>query len=161
LDFSPQTGVSGAAVQFGGNSLLGSFSATTDANGFYVMSVPILDPLTVSVDGAYAGTALVNGPQYRGDLLIDRGTCISRYGTLFDARTLRPVAGATVTLVGRTTLSGSDGWYRIDVGCPPMPQPGGNTTDLNVTHPNYTPRSAPVGRGVRGVSRLDLDLTRQ
>ena len=160
LDFRTQVGISGVVVQFAAESQVADIRATTDASGSYVMSVPIFGPLTVSVDGVFVGTGRVTGPTYRGDLLIDSGTCISRYGTLADARTLRPVAGATVTVGGGTTISGADGWYRIDLGCPTMNLPG-NTTFVYVTHPNYTPRQQVVGRGVQGVRRVDLDLERR
>jgi len=160
MDFRTQIGVSGVVVQFAGASQSGDTRATTDANGSYVISVPIFGPLTVSVDGVFAGTVQVTGRAYRGDLLIDRGTCISRYGTLADARTFRPVAGATVSVGGGTTISGADGWYRIDLGCPAMNFPGG-TTFMYVTHPNYAPRQQVVGRGIQGVRRVDLDLERR
>jgi hypothetical protein len=31
---------------------------------------------------------------------------------------------------------------------------------MYVTHPNYAPRQQIVGRGVQGVSRIDLDFER-
>ena len=106
------------------------------------------------------GTVWITGRAYRGDLLLDSGTCVSRYGTLTDVRTLRPVTGATVSLGGGTAISGADGWYRIDLGCPQTNLPGG-TTFMHVTHPNYVPRQQVVGRGIQGVRRLDLDLERR
>ena len=165
LDFSTQAGVSGVVVQ------IGETPATTDASGFYAMSMPVVRSIsfTVSVDGVSVGTARVTGSTYRGDLLIDRGTCVSRYGTLADARTLRPVAGAAVSVGtgtatvpnSRTTVSGPDGWYRVDLGCPANGLAGFNTTLLYVAHPNYASRQEVVGRGVHGVRRLDLDLQRR
>ncbi|OLC42250.1 MAG: hypothetical protein AUH43_23075 [Acidobacteria bacterium 13_1_40CM_65_14] len=102
----------------------------------------------------------MTGSAYRGDFLVRAGTCVSRYGTLVDARTLRPVAGATVSLTGSKTTSGADGWYRIDLGCPTS-NPVGGTTEMTVEHPSYVPRSVIVGRGVVGVTRRDLDLERR
>jgi SAM-dependent methyltransferase len=113
------------------------------------------------------GTGRVKGSTYHGDLLIDSGTCVSRYGTLADARTLRPVAGATVSVGSGTavtlgtTVSGPNGWYRVDLGCPTNGLIGFNTTFLYVAHPNYASRDQVVGRGVHGVRRLDLDLERR
>jgi len=125
-----------------------------------VMFVPSIDFYSISVDGAVVGRGLVTGrPTYRGDLLVHGGTCISRYGALTDAGTLRPVAGATISL-GRSTTSEADGWYRIDLGCPEINR-GGNTTFMTVEHPRYVSRSVGVGRGVFGVQRIDLDLVRR
>lgn len=159
LDFSAETGIAGALVQFTGESLPSGPSATTDANGHYVISASSPGPFTVWVDGAFAGDARVTRPNYRGDLLIDSGSCISRYGTIADAETLVPVAGATVALGGSRTTSGIDGWYRIDLGCPS--RPGFNTAFIYVTHPNYAQRQQVVGRGIHGVRRLDLALERR
>ena len=161
LAFPSQAGLPGAVIQFQGEPPVGEGHATSDASGFYVLSLPMLGTFTVSVDGVYAGTVRVTGPSYRGDLLVDRGTCVSRYGTLADARTLRPVAGATVSLGGATTVSQGDGWYRLDLDCPSTGTIGFNTTFLYVTHPSYAPRQQVVGRGIHGVSRLDLDLDRK
>lgn len=155
-DFRMASGVPGVVVQFTGQSQ--NIRATTDANGAYVMPMPAIGVFTVVVDSRGAGTARLTGVTYRGDLVIDSGPCVSRYGTLADARTLKPVAGATVRLAGSTTTSGPDGWYRIDLGCPSTATIGFNTTFLYVTHPSFTPRSMVVGRGVQGVRRLDLDL---
>lgn len=158
VDFRTETAMSGVVVQFASESQSDAISATTDANGSYVMPAPNTGPFTVSVDGAVAGTARVTRPTYRGDLLIDGSNCISRYGTIADGRTLTPVAGATVTLGGPSTTSGIDGWYRIDLGCR---APSFNTAFIYVTHPSYGPFQQVVGRGIHGVRRLDLHLARQ
>jgi len=159
LDFSTQTGVAGTVVQF--SSRAGVAFAMTDANGLYVMSVPTADSFEVSVDNAFVGLVRVTWSAYRGDLLVKGGPCITRYGRLTDARTLRPVSGATVSLLEGTTVSGPDGWYRVDLGCPSTGKIGFNTTVLNVTHPDYARRWFVVGRGAQGVQRVDLDLERQ
>ena len=160
MDFRTQAGLSGVVVRFVGESAAVDTRATTDASGSYAISVPVIGLSTVSVDGVSVGTVRVTGRASRGDLLLDSGTCISRYGALTDARTWRPVAGATVSLGGGTAISAADGWYRIDLGCPQSNPPGG-TTFMRVTHPNYAPRDQVVGRGIQGVRRIDLDLERQ
>jgi hypothetical protein len=153
--------VSGAIVQFGSDSLSGGTRATTDANGSYEISLPNAGPFfDVSVNGAGAGVTRTTRPRYRGDLLIDRGTCISRYGTISDAHSMVPIIGATVTLGGKSTTSGIDGWYRIDLGCPETGFIGFNTTFIYVTHPNYTRNQVVVGRGLHAVYRLDMGLER-
>jgi hypothetical protein len=161
LDFRTEAGVAGAAVEFRSDSQLGDARATTDASGRYVLSLPASGVFTVLVEGGYVGSSRVTGSGYRGDLLVRGGTCISRYGTIADARTLRPVVGATVSLGGQTTTSEPDGWYRLDLGCPPSGTIGFNTTFMSVTHPNYALREQVVGRGIGGVSRLDVDLERR
>jgi hypothetical protein len=98
--------------------------------------------------------------KHRGDLLVRGGGCISRYGVLLDLGTRRPIAGATVTLPDASTTSGIDGWYRLDLGCPDTALPG-NTTFMTVTHPNFATKQQVVGRGVLGVSRIDLELERK
>jgi hypothetical protein len=160
LAFRSQTGVPGAVVQFRGDAQVGETRATTDARGHYVVSLSTIGSFTVLVDGENVGSGRVTGSRYRGDLLIRGGTCISRYGTLADARTLTPVGGATVSVGGETTISEPDGWYRVDLGCPSTGTIGFNTTFMSVTHPSYAPRQQVVGRGIQGVSRIDLDLER-
>lgn len=161
LAFSTEAGVPGAVVQFRGDATAGETLATTDASGRYALSLPAAGSFTILVDGQYAGVGRVTGSRYRGDLFIRGGTCISRYGTLADARTLRPVGGATVSMGAGTTISEPDGWYRIDLGCPATGSIGFNTTFMTVTHPNYAKRDQVVGRGIAGVSRMDLDLERR
>lgn len=155
-DFLTGNGVPAVQVQLTGQSK--DTRATTDANGAYVMPMLPLGRFSVAVDSRPVGSARLTGIQFRGDLVIDRGPCIARYGTIADARTLAPVAGATVRLAGITTTSGPDGWYRIDLGCPSSATIGFNTTFLYVTHPNYTSGSMIVGRGIQQVIRLDVDL---
>ena len=165
LDFRTQTGIAGAEIQFRGDSQararFGEGRATTDARGSYVMPLPVVGSFTAWVDGAFVGNVRVAGSTYLGDLLVTGGTCVSRYGTLADSGTLKPVAGATVSMAGGMTVSGPDGWYRIDLGCPVNGSIGSGTTVLHVAHPNYAPRDRVVGRGVQGVLRLDLELERR
>ena len=160
LAFRTQAGVPGAVVQFR-DGTAAELLATTDASGHYALSLSAAGSFTILVDGQYVGVGRVTGSRYRGDLLIRGGTCISRYGTLADARTLRPVGGATVSMGAETTSSEPDGWYRIDLGCPATGTIGFNTTFMTVTHPNYAKREQVVGRGISGVSRIDLDLDRR
>jgi hypothetical protein len=158
-DYRTQTPVAGGRVEYtidGSPAILAS--STTDANGSYVLTVPASGTFLVAVNGSIAGVALVNRRTYRGDLFVNAGDCVSRYGTLTDARTAGPVGGATVALSGRTATSGADGWFRIDLGCPGST--GFNTTFMQVTHPDYQPMQRVVGRGVQGVFRLDLELER-
>ena len=156
IDFASGVGVAGATVAFG------ELTSMTDAIGSYTFASLSSGRYEPRVDGVWMGISRVTGPNYRGDLLVRPGTCVSRYGTLADARTRTPVGGATVRFVGPglndSTVSGSDGWYRIDLGCPANGHVGINTTELAVSHTNYVNQSQPVGRGVGGATRLDFDL---
>jgi hypothetical protein len=160
VDFRTQAPLAGSRVEISLDVAAPAVAGTnTDATGSYVLTVPASAMYFASVNGALAGEARVNRPSYRGDLLVNGGDCASRYGTLTDARTATPVAGATVTLVGRTATSDADGWYRIDLGCPAST--GFGTTVMIVTHPGYVLHQRVVGRGVQGVWRLDLELDRR
>lgn len=148
MDFASGVGVQGAAVAFG------DMTAMTDANGRYTIERLTSGQYEPRVDGVWMGQSRVTGPAYRADLLARPGTCVSRYGTLADARTRSPVVGATVRFVGPglsdSTVSGSDGWYRIDLGCPANGFVGFTTTMIAASHPQYLDASQSVGRGVGG-----------
>jgi hypothetical protein len=156
LGFATNVVMPGAAVAFG------NVATVSDSVGSFTLIVPAIGPYDLMVNGAFVGASQVTGSTYRGDLLVDTGTCVSRYGTLADARTLTPVVGATVKFVGpgidNSAVSGSDGWYRIDLGCPANGLVGFNTTELSVSHPNYVDPLQSIGRGVFGVRRLDFAL---
>jgi hypothetical protein len=155
LDFWTSLGVSGANVVFGDTS------AVSDVGGSYVLVVPTTGPYEPRVDGVLMGYSRVTGSTYRGDFLVRPGDCVTRYGTLADARTRRPVFGATVSLGGQTVMSEPGGWYRIDLGCPANGWFGFNTTFIYISHPNYVNLEQVVGRGVRGTMRLDFELQRR
>jgi hypothetical protein len=161
LDYHTDAPVTGATVSFTPDAFSAQVVAattTTRADGRYTLTVPHTGAFTILIDGAISGMGLVNGRSYPGDLYPASGSCISRYGLIIDSRSLRPIAGATVTLAGATATTGADGWYRIDLGCPSVVLPGG-TTVIVVGHSRYESRTQVVGRGVAGVSRLDIDMT--
>lgn len=163
IEFLSQLPVAAANVGFRPVSsgwTFGPLQATTDTDGRYSLTVPYTGTFEVTVDGVSLGTARVNGTAFPGELFVRSGTCMSRYGMVIDNRTLRPINGATVALTGRTAVTHSDGWYRIDLGCPDVVFPGG-TTLINATHPDYENAGQIVGRGVAGVRRLDLALERR
>jgi hypothetical protein len=152
VDFATGVGVSGLTVRFGDTT------AVTGVEGGYLFALPAIGLYEPSIDGVRMGSSRVTGSTYRGDFLVRPGTCVSRYGTLTDGRTLRPVAGAGVSLGGQQVTSGPDGWYRIDLGCPENGWLGFNTTFIYASHPAYADKSQVVGRGIAGVIRLDLEL---
>jgi len=157
VNYRTNNGISGAVVGFTSEERPITVEAITDRDGSYTMTLPIAGFFSLWVGDARVGTGHVSGSDYRGDLFVDDAACISRYGTLVDARTLRPIAGATVYLAGNEVVSGFDGWYRLDFGCPSTRQ-SGNTTYMVITHPNYARREVVVGRGVQEVYRADIDL---
>ena len=157
LDFTTNLALSAVTVSFGDKT------AITGADGTYVLNVPS-GQYEPTVDGVRVGTTHVTGGSYRGDFLVHTGTCVSRYGTVSDRQTLKPVAGAAVGFNGSSaaiTTTGTDGWYRIDLGCPTNGIVGFNTTFLVVSHPNHASASQTVGRGIYGVTRMDVELDRK
>jgi hypothetical protein len=154
-DFSTGAAVPGATVRFG------EASAATNGSGVYQIGVPVLESYTPTVDGVRVGNSSVFGEGYRGDFLIRPGTCVARYGTVSDLGLHRPISGATVSLGGKQTVTGADGWYRLDFGCPSNGLVGSNTTFIYATHPTHADASRIIGRGVDGVYRLDIDMERK
>jgi hypothetical protein len=133
--------------------------ATTDSSGSYTAQIATPGSFLVLIDGSFAGSARVTGRSYRGELFVNGGSCVSRYGTIADARTLGPVAGAVVTVGGGRAVTDVGGWYRIDLGC--NGSFGFNTAFLTVDHDGYLQALRSVGRGISGVQRLDVDLDRR
>jgi hypothetical protein len=163
---APMRGVAGVIVTFGdaaytdkGTYVPSKASLTTaDAAGFYNLTIPAVGRYDVWVDARIIGSAEVTFPSYRGDLLVPSRTCVSRYGTVADGESRRPIANVAVSLGGQTVNSDAEGWYRIDLGCPANGFVGFNTTFIYFSHPDYADKSQVAGRGVSGVIRLDMTL---
>lgn len=136
------------------------YRTVTDANGHFSLPEPAQPTIAYSltVNGVAVGTGYFTGSAYRGDLFVDSGTCIARYGQVLDATTMRPIAGATVAGLSPATTD-SDGWYRIDVGCPASGVVGFTTFALTASRSGYTSQQTIVGRGIANVYRLDFVLT--
>lgn len=167
LDYANGSPIAGATVAFENRlsappAALRIVTAVTDALGAYTAFVPT-DRYQTFVDGQFAGNLHITGSSYRGDLLARSGTCVGRYGIVTNAQTHRQISGATVSIGGSASgvVTGRDGWYRFDFGCPPNGRIGSNTTFIEVTHPSYAPGIASVGRGISGVSRVDIELQRR
>jgi Carboxypeptidase regulatory-like domain len=137
-----------------------SYRTVTDGNGHFSLPEPARPtiPYSLTVNAVDVGTGYFTGSGYRGDLFVDSGTCIARYGQVLDAKTMRPIAAASMTGVGLTTTD-SDGWYRIDLGCPASGVIGFTTVALTASCAGYTSLQLIVGRGISHVSRLDFLLT--
>ena len=158
LDFQTQTPITGAVVRIGADAFAGGTETVTDANGRYSVPQPAHTGMFYyfSINNSPAGRGYPAGVSYRGDWLVDNGTCVSRYGVVLNARTLRPIAGASVGSSATTTAS--DGWYRTDWGCPSSGTIGFNTSILTASHPSYTSQQQVLGRGIQRVQRLDFLL---
>lgn len=164
INYRTGSPILGAVVGFTGRDVAISRNATTDQNGFYTMTLPIAGWFSIFVADSSAG--LVSDKRVgdghfttaalRGDLFINDAKCVARYGTILDAGTQRPIAGARVQWVS-TAVSGLDGWYRLDVGCPETTE-FGNTNFIVVTHPNYERYEFIAGRGIQELQRVDIDL---
>ena len=112
--------------------------------------------LVPDINGILRGTAFVGDAGYRGDLMIDDGRCVARYGTVTDIAG-RPLANAVLSLGPLRAVSGTDGWYSMEYGCQSAVI-GGNTIFISVTRDGYASLSRVVGRGIVGVERLDIAL---
>ena len=158
-DFATGAPMAGVTLSFGGAAL--DLRTTTDGSGTFAIDVPA-GRVSAAIDGqVLADLAVrVGGPAFRGDLLGNGGTCDSRYGVVTDAQSFQPVAGATVSLGGRSMVTGADGWYRIDLGCVYDPYNNSNTTFMRIAHPAYREFSRVLGRGIHGVNRIDAELLR-
>jgi hypothetical protein len=160
-DFATGAPLPNVALAFGTDVQALDRATRTDASGQFSMAVPA-GPITGAMDGIVVAHLVVpaGGPRYRGDLLGNGGTCVSRYGLITDAITFQPVPGATVRLGGLQMVTGSDGWYRLDLGCDLNPVNNFGTASIYVSHPGYREFSRVVGRGIHFVNRLDVDLVR-
>jgi hypothetical protein len=165
LDYASGNPIPGATVTFDNSLSVPSdapriVTAVGDATGGYTALIPAGYYQTF-VDGQWVGYLHLTSSPYRGDFFGRWGTCVARYGIITDAQTHRPIPGAAVSIVGSVsgnTVTGSDGWYRLEFGCPTDGRIGFNTTILGAVHPAYAPGSASVGRGISGVSRIDVEL---
>lgn len=154
--FSRQT-VSGLSIEI--RNIDGSTvtTTTTDGGGQYSATLPRGGEYLVYANGLPRGSIYTGGGGFRGDLLIDDGRCVARYGTVTDASG-RPVQNATVSLGALSAVSAGDGWYSLEFGCPGGGIIGGNTILLNVSREGYISWGRVVGRGITGVQRLDVAL---
>lgn len=152
-DFRTNTGVGGARV------VVGNATVTTDATGFYSLTVPAGEQ-RVSIDEEMIAVANMRDRTYQGDFYVHLAGCVGRYGTVLDSVTRRGVARATVSVGGSGAVTDQNGWFQVSLGCPGSCV-GFNTTFLTITHPDYVSGSFVAGRGVCFVERKDYELTRR
>jgi hypothetical protein len=93
------------------------FEATSAADGTY--SIAGLTPGFYSIRAGtqIAGNVRLDAGVNARDLFIADPKCIVQYGTVRNAQTGRPIAGAKVSIFNREVTTSADGSYSIDFGC--------------------------------------------
>lgn len=168
FDFQTQKPISGAVVSLATGVGVGDVpvgvmeGAVTDANGRYSMPQPQYAgrSFLFYVNNAFVGLGYARAMNYRADLAVHNGPCVTRYGMVMDARTFRPIGGVRIIDLSnrvRATTDG-DGWYQVDWGCPTAGYVGFNTTWLTAMHPSYRSKQHASGRGTSKVYREDVLL---
>jgi hypothetical protein len=148
LDFTTNAGVAGASIDFyiGGLPIIAA-SVITDAEGRYSVRLERGVRYNPRINGpdvdSNRGTILPVAKETEADYLVNGGTCIVFYGTVRNATTGEPISGAAVGFGRPSTFSGSDGSYRIDLGCPTPANPWRSigTTFLTVSRDGYVTAS--------------------
>src|SRR5688500_8958843 len=106
LDFQTSQPIPGAVVGFAtGIGFPGppagmTETAVTDTNGRYSLTEPPSrgDPPAgyyFVVNNQIIGRGYPRSTNYRADVAVDRGKCVSRYGMVLDSRTYAPIVGAS------------------------------------------------------------------
>lgn len=167
LDFKTNAGVANETIKFYTPPLdaTGGTVATDDA-GNYSLLLPAgtYNPRIGGDTPHYnRGTIRPVGAAYLADYFINGDNCVMFYGTIRSATTTVLIAGATVTFLGRTQITGSDGSYRLDLGCPTGTLPfGTGTTFMVVSSAGYVTQSAYGNRAefvsADGLQRVDVNL---
>jgi hypothetical protein len=141
--------------------VVGSVTATSDPQGRYSLVLPpaAYYALTLgdSSSGA-SGVVRVAATIYQTDLLVAGDACNwVRYGTIVDATTRAPIAGAQVSASGRSAITRDDGTYTLDRGCLSA---GASPTNLVVNHAGYASQSQFFfgNDAITGVERMDFAL---
>ena len=174
LDFQTGQPIPGVVVAFttGRTPGIDTETSLTDVSGRYSLSEPALlatgRPARYSffVNGSEVGVGYPRSTSYRADVAVDRGRCVARFGMVMDSQTLLPVVGATARSLSNVVRATTDtrGWYHIDWGCG-GPAPGGiiisQTSWQIMSHPDYNDAQFAFARGISGVFREDVLLTRK
>lgn len=168
IDYRSGAGVAKATIAFY-TPPLDATAATVvaDDSGFYTVLLPpgTYNPrINGSSTDKNAGTIVAVGSQYLANYFVNGGDCVLYYGTVRDSATGQPIAGATVSFTGSTS-TGSDGSYRIDLGCPAptttgFPRFGSGTIFMTVSGPGYLSRQPYLTRleFISGLKRIDVTL---
>lgn len=166
VDFATSQGVAGIEARWLGSSPGGpnfsSVVSVSDASGAFRVDLPVADRFLVqfSPGGNASALVVVPGKRLETNLLVNAGPCAGRYGTVIDAVTRQPIAGARVTRAG-SAVTDSDGRYMINIGCETRDW-GFGTTIISVQHPQYAGTFEFDGRSehtsASGMRRVDFAL---
>jgi hypothetical protein len=166
VDFHTSQGVSGVAMQWRdtapGGSQFPSVRSVSDSTGSFQVDLPVAARFIVQFEagGNASAIVIVPGKRLDTDLLVNAGPCAARYGTVIDAATRQPVAGAVVTRAGSARTDAA-GRYLIDIGCETRDW-GYGTTIISVQHPDYAGTFEFDGRrehtNASGARRVDFEL---
>jgi hypothetical protein len=170
IDFATHSGVAGASIDFyiSGIPVIAT-SVVTDATGSYSVTLSRGVRYNPRINGpdvdSNRGTIIPLAKENEEDYLINGGTCIVIYGTVRDATSGEPLSGASVVFRSPPVLTGADGFYRIDLGCPSpgMPWQGTGTTFMTVTRAGYV-NVTPFGTRaefIPGVRTQRIDIAMQ
>jgi hypothetical protein len=90
---------------------------TSGADGSY--SIAGLTPgfFAIRAGTQIAGSVRLDAGLNARDLFVSDPKCIVQYGTVRNAQSGRPIAGAKVSIYGREVTTGAAGTYTIDFGC--------------------------------------------
>ena len=169
VDFQTAKPMSGAVVGFApdSNSMGITHTVITDANGQYALPEPPVRPNTspyfLFVNNKAEGRVYLHGANNRaGDVAVNNGPCVTRYGMVLDNQTYLPIVDARILNLSNRVIATTDrdGWYQFDFGCSTA-MVGFNTTWVIATHPDYNSQNFSGGRGWFGVFRDDVLLTRR
>jgi hypothetical protein len=166
IDFHTAQGVAGMEMRWlpftAGGPQFASVTAVSDTTGAFQVDLPVAERFSLQFSSpGQSGLVIVPGKQLDTTLLVNPGTCAARYGTVIDAVTRQPIAGARVSRA-RTAETDAHGYYRIDIGCDPKADWGFGTTIVSVQHPAYEGAFEFDGRregtSVSGIRRVDFAL---
>lgn len=166
-DFKTNAGVGNATIKFYTPPLdvTAGTVASDDAGNYSLLLPPGTYNPRIGGDTPHynRGTIRPVGSAYLADYFINGDNCVMFYGTIRSATTAALIEGATITFLGRTQITGSDGSYRLDLGCPTGPLPfGTGTTFMVVNSPGYVTQSAYGNRAefvpADGLQRVDVNL---
>ena len=160
IQFLSRDTVGAASIEFRTTSSSPGTTTISDAAGQYSATLPRGGDYFVYVNGNPGGITYVGSSGYRGDLIIDEGRCIARYGTITDGSG-RLLANATVVIGALQTVSASDGWYSIEFGCPSTGTLGSATVSMQVSLAGYSSASRPIGQSMTNGLRLDAALQKK
>lgn len=157
LDFFTGAAMGDAELLFRAGNSDDEWSAMTGSDGTFRIEIP---PGThiVTVNGELATTLRVLRSVTGSDILAGAGDCSAIYGFVTDARSGRPLPGATVS-AGRTQTTDANGWYRMDFGC--GSDVSFNTLIMGFTKPAYEPHSFSTRGRPRFALRMDVALRRK